>query len=301
MTFKIPQLRNMYQKVGMFGMPAVPFLFPGNNSDAGDQIRGFGFLHDGSIDTIVRFLSLGGLFRPAFTFPGGNPQRRQVEQFVLAFDSNLAPIVGQQVTLREANRPDADPRIDLLVERAVLNECDLTVKGVVGGERRGWVLRKDPGGKLSRMFLSDRHDEPSLADRNLRDLANIAGQPLTYTCVPPGCGMRGIDRDEDGALDCDELDAGSNPADPLSVPSGCGGDCNNDGEVTVAELVKVIKATLVNAPVSTCLAADMNHDRRLTIDEVVTAVAHAADHCRPSDKRIRKRHPHAEPPAPRIH
>src|SRR5690606_24610929 len=45
--------------------------------------------------------------------------------------------------------------------------------------------------------------------------------PLTYTCMPPGSGARaGIDRDEDGYLDRDELDAGSDPADPNSIPSG---------------------------------------------------------------------------------
>ena len=29
--FKIPHLRNLYQKVGMFGMPAVPFFRTGDN------------------------------------------------------------------------------------------------------------------------------------------------------------------------------------------------------------------------------------------------------------------------------
>jgi hypothetical protein len=42
---------------------------------------------------------------------------------------------------------------------------------------------------------------------------------VTYTCAPPGSGERiGIDRDEDGYLDGDELDAGSDPADPDSTP-----------------------------------------------------------------------------------
>ena len=52
---KIPHLRNLYQKVGMFGMETVPFFNPGNNGPQGDQIRGFGFLHDGSVDTLFRF------------------------------------------------------------------------------------------------------------------------------------------------------------------------------------------------------------------------------------------------------
>ena len=43
---------------------------------------------------------------------------------------------------------------------------------------------------------------------------------LTWTVVPKGSEIRvGIDRDEDGAFDLDELLAGSNPADPTSVPS----------------------------------------------------------------------------------
>src|SRR5262249_4570653 len=43
--------------------------------------------------------------------------------------------------------------------------------------------------------------------------AGTAGQELTYTCVPPGSGIRmGIDRDEDGLFDRDELDAGTDPA-----------------------------------------------------------------------------------------
>ena len=39
------------------------------------------------------------------------------------------------------------------------------------------------------------------------------GGELTYTCTPPGSGVRiGIDRDEDGVLDGDEEDAGSDSA-----------------------------------------------------------------------------------------
>jgi len=53
---KTPHLRNQYQKVGMFGMAANPF-FPGDSSFQGDQVRGFGFNHDGSIPTVFQFVS----------------------------------------------------------------------------------------------------------------------------------------------------------------------------------------------------------------------------------------------------
>jgi hypothetical protein len=224
---KIPHLRNLYQKVGMFGMPQVAFFNPGDNADKGQQVRGFGFLHDGSVDTVFRFhhatvfnqTNPGGL--PVSNpdgFPSGatgDTQRRQVEAFMLAFDSNLAPIVGQQTTLTNTNAGTVGPRIDLLIARAAAGECEVVVKGTIAGEQRGAVRL------ASGQFRSDRASEALLTDAQVRAFAATPGQELTYTCVPPGSGTRiGVDRDEDGFFDRTELDAGSDPADPASVPPG---------------------------------------------------------------------------------
>jgi hypothetical protein len=59
--------------------------------------------------------------------------RSNVEAFLLAFDSNLAPIVGQQVTLTRQNAAEVGPRIDLLIARAEADECDLVAKNRWGG------------------------------------------------------------------------------------------------------------------------------------------------------------------------
>ncbi len=59
---KTPHLRNQYQKVGMFGMPDNA-VNPGSDDFVGDQVRGFGFNHDGAIPTIFRF--------NGFTSPNG--------------------------------------------------------------------------------------------------------------------------------------------------------------------------------------------------------------------------------------
>ncbi|HKX32465.1 MAG TPA: hypothetical protein VJ302_32565, partial [Blastocatellia bacterium] len=83
-TVKVPHLRNLYTKVGMFGFPGPP-----NAGFQGDQIRGFGFLKDGSIDNLFSFFNGSGFRpRPEIGFPEDAPDqtRRDVEQFMLAFD-----------------------------------------------------------------------------------------------------------------------------------------------------------------------------------------------------------------------
>ncbi len=196
--FKVPHLRNVYTKVGMYGRP-------GENVNLGPQVRGFGVLHDGSIDTVRRFLG-------ASVFSLTNQEQNQLERFVFVMDSNMAPIVGQQITLTSTNALTVTPRIDLLLQRDDALECEVVVKGTIGGVARGAYRLPDGN------FQLDRAAE-IIDDASLRALAATPGQELTYTCVPPGSGARiGVDRDEDGFFDHDELDGGSDPADATDVP-----------------------------------------------------------------------------------
>ncbi len=195
---KIPHLRNLYTKVGMFGSPQVPEVNPGDNGHKGEQIRGFGFLHDGSVDTVFRFYNglvfnctNGGLVG----FCGGDPQRRDAEQFMLAFDSDLPPIVGQQVTMTNTSRNDTNVngRVTLMEARCRASypsfilgsgarECDLVARAVVGGQ-----------GRTYRLQSNGSYRENNGTTRNstyVRDLANVAAQPVTWTAVPYGSGTR---------------------------------------------------------------------------------------------------------------
>ena len=163
--FKVPHLRNLYQKIGMFGMAEALDVEPGNNGFQGDQVRGFGFQHDGVFDTLFRFHHVIG-FTANPDNPGGFPPgaagellRRQVEAFLLAFDSNMAPIVGQQVTLTLRNAAAAHRRIDLLIARAEAAECDLVAKTRVGPAERGFLY---VGG---RSFIADRQAVPPCRTR----------------------------------------------------------------------------------------------------------------------------------------
>jgi DNA-binding beta-propeller fold protein YncE len=221
--FKVAHLRNLYQKIGRFGFPEHPLMHSVDNGFMGDQVRGFGFLHDGGHDTVFRFLTnagfsqtnpFGGFAEGGFPDgPAGDPVRRKVESFLLAFDSNLAPIVGQQITLDRANATLAGPRVDLLIARANVRECDLVIKSRAGDDELGFLYRDDG------TVTSNRATAPTLCENALRQYAVTAGRELTYTCVPPGSGQRmGLDRDSDGFRDGDEVDMHTDPADPTSHP-----------------------------------------------------------------------------------
>jgi DNA-binding beta-propeller fold protein YncE len=281
---KIAHLRNAYQKVGMYGMPDVDFNLETDQTFQGDQIRGFGYLHDGSTDTVFQFLQAtvfshlgaGGTGVGFAEGPNGDGVRRDVEAFVLGFDTDFAPAVGQQVTLTSTNSGVAVPRISTLVARAAATynsqisgatakECDLVVKGTIGGVRKGWV----GDGAASPTFTPD-DGGAAISLASLQGQAVTPGQELTFTCVTPGAGTRaGINRDRDAANDgvdncpdvfqasqadadsdgrgdvCDNCAAKSNGTQVDTDADGVGNLCDNQciGPVTVTTLAGTIPAS----------------------------------------------------------
>jgi hypothetical protein len=177
----------------------------------GDQVRGFGFLSAGDFDTLVRFHSVIQ-FNSVFPFnlnpegfaPGvvGDIERRLVESFLLAFDTNHAPMVGQQITLGRLSGLSAHARLNGILARAEAGDCDLVAKAGEGDLARGYLYA---GGGV---FTADTASVSAVPDFLLRVVATLPGQETTFTCVPKGSGRRiGIDRDLDGVLDGDEPSA----------------------------------------------------------------------------------------------
>src|SRR5262249_24877486 len=75
-NFKTAPARNLDQKIGMFGIAnGQVFGFP-PSGPTGDQVRGFGYLHDGSVDTVFTFLHAN-----VFAF-ATDADRQHVEQFL---------------------------------------------------------------------------------------------------------------------------------------------------------------------------------------------------------------------------
>ena len=203
LPFKVPQLRNLFDK---FGMDLTQ-----TNSRAG-----FGFIHDGSVDTLTRYIQDGFA-----AFGGTNDQVTADEvAFLLSFtgsdmttistnDPNRSPgglvsldtpaAVGRQITINNSN---AVTLIDSMIALATssTSRVDLVVKGWESGLPRGWFFDSTRS-----LFQSDRQAETETATA-LRALAGL-GSEQTYTLVPRGTGRRiGIDRNADGFLDRDALD-----------------------------------------------------------------------------------------------
>ncbi|MBC7958126.1 MAG: hypothetical protein H7Y33_19930, partial [Cytophagales bacterium] len=192
--FKIPHIRNMYQKIGMFGTNSSRSVF----ANVGDQIRGYGYNNAGKFGTLVQFFSEDVFNALSLT------QKQQVEQYVLAAPADMNPIVGQQVTVTSANAAQSDvtARVNLLAARARITspapECELVAKSVVGGVLKGWVLNS------AGYFVPNMSGEAAVTQAALITQTASAGSPVTFTCVPPGNGTRvGVDRDGNGTLDRD--------------------------------------------------------------------------------------------------
>ncbi|MDF1700981.1 MAG: hypothetical protein P1V36_07475 [Planctomycetota bacterium] len=209
-AMKVPQLRNMHEKTG-FECTQV------------ENTAGFGFLHDGSVDSLARFVS-----EPLFGV-GDDQEVADLVAFMLAFAGSDLP----QGTTQGLNEPPGPPSLDThaavgqqthytggsslrlgaFLALAGTGAVDVIVKGVQAGENRGWMFDRSTG-----RFLSDRDSEAPLTPAALQAFAGAAA-PQVWTVVPVGTGTRlGIDRDEDGFGDATERDAGSSPTSQLSTP-----------------------------------------------------------------------------------
>ena len=194
--FKIPHLRNVYTRIGMFGQ-----TFREKTSTSkfmGDQVTGYGLSHDGAVDTMETFLTVS-------VFHVEPEDVDSVFEFVTQVPTGLAPVVGQQVTL-SPDEQGQQSLLTLMVQQALAHtlpggpnkpQCDLIAQGVIDDEARGWIMLE------TGRFRGDDGDTTTLTD--LHDLSLEAGNSLTFTCAPPGSGMRiALDRDEDGELNASD-------------------------------------------------------------------------------------------------
>lgn len=173
---KIPSLREIYKKLGMFGSPTKV----DGTAFKGDQVKGFGLIHDGSLGT------LHDHFTHSTPFVLSENQKLAIAKYLLVIDSNLAPIVGQQITLSSSSSDEALQRLALLEERALVTipreECDLIFSGQVEQNFVSGIFQSDS----SYLFYSGTQS----SKEEMRQLLNQDTVILTFTCVPPNSGAR---------------------------------------------------------------------------------------------------------------
>ena len=189
--FKVPQLRGLYQKVGMNKDGTTP----------GGEISGFGFGHDGIFDTLANFmLSPQFDFRNAGSADEAANWRKEMTQLLLTLDSGTAPAVGMMTTASSDNKTSfaVTNRIFTLSSNALAGNCDLVVRGMYGGSSRGFLQLPN------KMFQSDSRSEAPVSLQQLLN-ATATGAELTFMGVPPGEGpLFALDRDSNGILNDDE-------------------------------------------------------------------------------------------------
>ncbi|MEO5722109.1 MAG: cytochrome c peroxidase [Chthoniobacterales bacterium] len=185
-SFKVPQLRNMYQKTSF------------NDTPGALSLDGFGFTHDGTDPTLFRFLS-----RPVFVnFRNDTARKNNLNAFLMCFDSGIAPAVGDTRTITSGNvtNPGVLAEWNTLQTQAALAMpgIDLIVKGTIDGKPRGLVYQP-----ATNNYRSDKTGVGPFTQSQLQTKVST-GDTLTVMGVPPGSGVRmAIDRDLNAELDGD--------------------------------------------------------------------------------------------------
>ena len=197
-SIKTPHLRNMHEKVGL-------------EFSQISNAAGFGFLHDGSVDSLAKFLS-ANVFSPRsdqdvadlvalmMAFSGsdfGTAQPPTSAPVPLSKDAHAA--VGQQV---EVQGSTLSARAQTLLAIAGAGKIDLVAHSGADSfvyQRSSQDFKPSAAGAAISV--------PVLAARA------SASAPQIWMAMPTGLGARfGLDRDGDGISDQIELEQGSNPA-----------------------------------------------------------------------------------------
>jgi YVTN family beta-propeller protein len=197
-AIKVPQLRNLYDKVGC-------------ELSQTRSLSGFGFLHDGTASSLTEFLS-----ELAFT-PNNNQEVADLVALMLCFSGSgfgagpdaLEPpgtpsqdahaAVGKQALLTSASLPAADlTRLNTFITLANASVIDLFAKANVNGAPRGWHYQS---------ANNFRSDQAGITETLSALLARASvAEPILFTVTPRDTGRRlGIDRDRDNLLDYDEV------------------------------------------------------------------------------------------------
>ncbi len=223
-AIKVPQFRNAYKKGGF-------------NTTQLRNTAGFGFLHDGSVDSLERFIA-----EPAFNV-NSDQEVADITALVLSVTGSELPqgsvtaaleppgepsldtptAVGTQVTLTAAPAGSQATTITTLLTLANANKIGLIIKQSNGaGVLNGYSYSGANVWQTDTRGVTVTH--AALIG------TGTPARPLTITAVVRGTQERmGVDRDGDSWFDADERRVCTDPSNPNAYPGGPGSiDANGD-------------------------------------------------------------------------
>jgi hypothetical protein len=228
-TLKVAQLRNLYDKVGMTMLHSP-------------SRAGFGFLHDGSVDTLERFLSenafntataqeLANLVALMLSFSGSDFESDTTPSAIPFLDipgepsKDVHAAVGQQTLVDPAAGNGGRGRLNQFMSLVSGSDrIELVGHYILDGVQRGALYLG------SDTFERDTRG-PAVTTSALLGSVDSGTLPV-FTIVPAGTGNRiAQDRDQDTYYDFDEILSGSDPADPESFGGGGEGEGEGEGEI----------------------------------------------------------------------
>ena len=171
---------------------------------------GFGFFHEGSLDSIQEFNE--------FFFGFTQQQTDDLTEFNRQMDTGLAPCTSYSKRLA-GDTTDNGKIGSYLIGQANDGNCDLVAKGR--------LFLNGAWQEVGLLWIANTHfvaDQSSIGPFTWQDLTTLAGNDeadLLFLGVPVWSGERiGVDRDRDGVYDRDEPGLGLNPLDPDSDGDG---------------------------------------------------------------------------------
>jgi DNA-binding beta-propeller fold protein YncE len=177
--FKIPHLRNLYQKLNQ------------NFTAGAVSVNGFGFNHDGAI---------GGLFAQAGQSTFGSiatstPEKQAIDAFEMCFPTGTVPATGYSRTLTSTsvNTSPAQTDWSTLQSQAMAGAIDLIANGTIQGQVHGLLFQP-----ATNNYATDTTGLGPFTQAQLTAFI-VAGDTLTMMGVPPGSGNRmALDMNSDG-------------------------------------------------------------------------------------------------------
>jgi hypothetical protein len=139
------------------------------------------------------------------------------------------------------------------------------------------TLSSGPAEGVNELRFPTEGPQPVTAGASIAPAATLIADPVVIPCVP----LPATPTPTPSATPTHTPPQPQTATPTSTQPApACPGDCDGNGIVSIAELVRAVNIALENDDVANCRAADVNGDGRVSINELIQAVNSALLQCR---------------------